>query len=166
MSLNLLFFVGAAVSGTALTMLAVVYYRMRRSKEPSLDGFEKSEVEPKIAPQTFYKMKHLLSIVPALGISWYLYWVWYDVGFWGKSLVDVAPISYAGLALCTVAFSFGLAAVHRLKYTPKPAFKPIALPEASDYHQEEVSQVADLAEPETKRTFLAIMKKLVLEKKE
>jgi hypothetical protein len=67
---------------------------------------------------TPYKLKHLLYIVPGLGIPWYLYWVWYDVGFWGKSLVDVAPVSYIGLALCTIAFGLGIVVAHRFKYTP------------------------------------------------
>jgi hypothetical protein len=108
-SLNLLFFGGAVVSGTVLTGLAVAYYKMRKPKKPSLDGFEKAEV--------------------------------------------------------------------------KPEHGDVTMPEASDYSPE-VSQVTRelqsdhdavstfsgavnaLAEPETKSTFLAIMTRLVQEKKE
>lgn len=43
MSLDLLLFAGAVVSGTVLTGLAVVYFKMRKPKKPSLDGFEKAE---------------------------------------------------------------------------------------------------------------------------
>ena len=46
MSVNLLFLSGAVVSGTVLVVGAVVYYRMRKSKKPSLDGFEKAEAKP------------------------------------------------------------------------------------------------------------------------
>jgi hypothetical protein len=45
-SLNLLFFAGAVVSGSVLIVLVVVYCKMRRSKKPSLDGFEKAEAKP------------------------------------------------------------------------------------------------------------------------
>jgi len=44
-SLNLLFFASAVVSGTFLLVLGSVYYKMRR-KKLSLDGFEKVEAKP------------------------------------------------------------------------------------------------------------------------
>lgn len=46
MSLNLLLFAGAVVSGTFLLVLGGVYCKMRRPKKPSLDGFEKAEAKP------------------------------------------------------------------------------------------------------------------------
>jgi hypothetical protein len=85
-SLNLLFFAGTVVSGSVLVVLAVVYYKMRRSKKLSLDGFEKAE----------------------------------------------------------------------------PKREDVTMPEAADYSppKPEAVQVADLGEPESKSTFLAIMTKL------
>jgi hypothetical protein len=89
-SLNLLFLAGAAVSGTVLAVLAVVYHRMRKTKKPSLIGFEKP-----------------------------------------------------------------------------PKTEGITLPEVSQVTRElQSDHVSILAEPETKKTFLAIMTKLVQEKKE
>jgi len=108
-SLEVLLFAGAVVSGTFLLVLGGVYCKMRRPKKPSLDGFEKAEA--------------------------------------------------------------------------KPEHEAVTMPEAADYCPE-VSQVARelqfdhdavstfssavnaLAEPEVKSTFLAIMTRLVLEKKE
>ncbi|MCJ7424707.1 hypothetical protein MUP01_10645 [Candidatus Bathyarchaeota archaeon] len=115
MSLNLLFFVGAVVSGTVLTGLAVAYYKMRRPKKLSLDGFEKAEAKPEHE---------------------------------GVTLPEAAD------------------------YWPGPEVAPevsrVTRELQSDH--DAVSTFSDavnaLAEPETKSTFLAIMTKLVLEKKE
>jgi hypothetical protein len=45
-SLEVLFFAGAVVSGTFLVVLGGVYYKMRRPKKLSLGGFEKAEAKP------------------------------------------------------------------------------------------------------------------------
>ena len=108
MSLNLLFLAGAAVSGTVLAVLAVVYHRMRKTKKPSLIGFEKP---PKAADIT---------------------------------LPEAAD------------------------YSPKPEVSQVTQELQSDHDAVLASSnvVSILAEPETKKTFLAIMTKLVQEKKE
>lgn len=68
MSLNLLFLAGAAVSGTVLAVLAVVYHRMRKTKKPSLIGFEKSPAEG-ITPEVSQVTRELQSDHDAVSAS-------------------------------------------------------------------------------------------------
>jgi len=110
-SLNLLLFAGAVVSGTFLLVLGSVYYKMRR-KKLSLDGFEKAEAKPEHE--------------------------------------DVVTMPEAA------------------DYWPGPEVSKVARELQSDHDVVSTfsSAVNALAEPEVKSTFLAIMTRLVQEKKE
>ena len=112
MSLNLLLFGGAVVSGTFLAVLVAVYCKMRRPKKPSLDGFEKAEAKPEHE--------------------------------------DVVTMPEAA------------------DYWPGPEVSKVARELQSDHDVVSTfsSAVNALAEPEVKSTFLAIMTRLVQEKKE
>ena len=109
MSLNLLFFAGAVVSGTFLLVLGSVYYKMRR-KKLSLDGFEKVEAKPEHE--------------------------------------DVVTMPEAA------------------DYSPEVSRVTRELQSDHDAVSTFSSAVNALAEPEVKSTFLAIMTRLVQEKKE
>jgi len=108
-SLNLLFFAGAVVSGTFLLVLGSVYYKMRR-KKLSLDGFEKVEAKPEHE--------------------------------------DVVTMPEAA------------------DYSPEVSRVTRELQSDHDAVSTFSSAVNALAEPEVKSTFLAIMTRLVQEKKE
>jgi len=110
-SLNLLLFGGAVVSGTFLAVLVAVYCKMRRPKKPSLDGFEKAEVKPEHGDMT----------MPEAADYW-----------------------------------------------PDPEVSQVTRELQSDHDVVSTfsSAVNALAEPEVKSTFLAIMTRLVQEKKE
>jgi len=110
-SLNLLLFAGAVVSGTFLLVLGGVYCKMRRPKKPSLDGFEKAEAKP----------EHEDVTMPEAADYW-----------------------------------------------PGPEVSKVARELQSDHDVVSTfsSAVNALAEPEVKSTFLAIMTRLVQEKKE